>query len=232
MKKLMEENAGGGRRRVQQVFADFCELAAIAVRNSVDVADEAAHQSRERRYFEILDNYSSEEAARFPLIMVELVTKLEEQPSDVLGDLFMSLDMGNERTGQFFTPSSVSALMAEMTVPAAVEQLNERPFITLNEPAVGSGGMVIEFANTMRSKGHNPQRRLHVTAMDIDPTAVHMTYLQLSLLFIPAQVFHANTLTLETFDTWPTPAHVVDGWNERLLQGAPCSQRPEEKSAP
>jgi hypothetical protein len=38
----------------------------------------------------------------------------------------------------------------------------------------------------MLSQGVNDQQHLHITAVDIDIRAVHMTYLQLSLLRVPA----------------------------------------------
>ena len=65
----------------------------------------------------------------------------------------------------------------------------------------------------MRSAGFNPQTQLHVTAEDIAPQAVHMAYIHLSLLHVPAVVHRRNTLTLETFDTWRTPAHILGGWS-------------------
>jgi hypothetical protein len=43
-----------------------------------------------------------------------------------------------------------------------------------------------------------------------------MTYLQLSLLHVPAIVVHGNSLSLEEFGHWYTPAHILDGWNWKL----------------
>ncbi|CAG9186051.1 hypothetical protein [Cupriavidus pampae] len=43
-----------------------------------------------------------------------------------------------------------------------------------------------------------------------------MTYVQLALLHIPAIVIHGNALSVETWSTWFTPAHVVGGWGEKL----------------
>lgn len=43
-----------------------------------------------------------------------------------------------------------------------------------------------------------------------------MIYLHLTLLHIPAVVRRCNIITLETFDVWPTPAHVLDGWGPKL----------------
>jgi hypothetical protein len=41
---------------------------------------------------------------------------------------------------------------------------------------------------------------------------VHMAYVQLSLLGIPAVVVHGNALSLDVWGVWYTPAHVLVGW--------------------
>uniref|UniRef100_UPI003F494B27 hypothetical protein n=1 Tax=Cupriavidus taiwanensis TaxID=164546 RepID=UPI003F494B27 len=43
-----------------------------------------------------------------------------------------------------------------------------------------------------------------------------MTYLQLSLLHIPAIVIHGNALSVESWGTWFTPAHILGGWGAKL----------------
>lgn len=213
MKKLLEANVAYGRRRISQVFRDFCELSALAIRNSVD---DRGRDEREARYAEIIKGYTPEEVDRFARLLAELTMELSTGLSDALGHLYMSLDLGNERLGQFFTPYEVSQLMARLTVGEMTRALAKQPFVTVHEPASGSGGMIIAIADALREKGVNYQRKIHVTAVDLDITAVHMTYVQLSLLHVPATVIHGNTLTLEQRDVWPTPAHVLGGWSARL----------------
>ncbi|MFF2053846.1 N-6 DNA methylase [Leifsonia sp. NPDC058194] len=213
MKKLLEANAGHGQRRVSQVFRDFCELAALAIRNSVDPHGQT---EREERYLSIARGYTSEEASRFAEALAHLALQLEEGFSDALGHLYMSLDLGNESIGQFFTPYDVGLVIAKMNVGNILGQLAEKEFVTVQEPAVGSGGMIIALADALREEGVNYQQSMHVTARDLDITAVHMTYIQLTLINVAAVVVHGNTLTMEELDTWPTPAHVIGGWAERL----------------
>ena len=43
-----------------------------------------------------------------------------------------------------------------------------------------------------------------------------MAFLQLSLLHIPAIVVHGNSLSMEVWGHWFTPAHVLGGWSHRL----------------
>jgi type I restriction-modification system DNA methylase subunit len=226
MKKLLEANTAGGQRRISQVFADFCEIAAITLRNVVDRHDAEAHQKRETRYLDLTKTYTPDEVERFAKLLALVTLELEGESADVLGDLYMSLDLGNDRTGQYFTPFTVSSLMAKMTVGDLVAPLRSRQqFVTLSEPTCGSGGMIIAMAGALREQGFNYQRQLHVTAQDIDIVAVHMAYIQLSLLYIPAVVIHGNTLTLEQHDAWPTPAHVLDNWGSQLAPRESANER-------
>jgi hypothetical protein len=225
MKKLLEANVAYGRRRISQVFADFCQLSALAIRNSVDGV---GRDAREAQYLEITKGYTPEEVDRFSQILALLVAELETGLSDVLGMLYMSLDLGSDRLGQFFTPYDVSRLIAQMTIGDVSDRLSEaqlagRDFITVGEPACGSGGMVVALADSLRGAGINYQQIMHVTAQDLDLTAVRMAYIQFSLLHIPAVVIHGNTLTLEQLDVWPTPAHVLGNWGARLNHRAATS---------
>jgi hypothetical protein len=98
--------------------------------------------------------------------------------------------------------------------------IRKRGFIRANEAAAGSGAMVIALAREMLSQGVNYQQHLHVTAVDVDIRAVHMAYLQLSLLHVPAVIVHGNTLSSEEWSNWYTPAHILGGWEWRLRRRA------------
>lgn len=212
---LLRENAY--RHRPYEVFRDFCEIAAISISNAVD----RIHcEPREARYMEIIKGYSRDEANRFAAMLAALVECLEGGFCDALGQLFMSLDLGNDWRGQFFTPYEVCRLMAEMTLGEVAPQIEPKGYITVNEPAVGAGAMIIACAHTMHDQGINYQQSMHVVAQDIDVTAVHMAYVQFSLLHIPAIVVHGNSLTGEDWGHWATPAHVMGFWDHRLRRDA------------
>jgi hypothetical protein len=202
------------RHRPAEVFGDFCELLAIEISVAVDPG---TRERRSERYAAVVQKYNAAEQQCFVQMTVCLVSSLEAGMSDCLGALFMGLDLGNAGTGQFFTPYALSLLTARMTLLDAAEIVARKGFITLNEPACGAGGMVIAAADTLHSMGINYQEQLHVTAVDIDRTACHMTYIQMSLLHIPGVVVHGNALSPQTtWDEWITPAHVLGGWNGRL----------------
>ena len=46
-----------------------------------------------------------------------------------------------------------------------------------------------------------------------------MNFLQLSLLHVPAVVIHGNTLTLQAWSHWYTPAHILGEWQWKLGRG-------------
>lgn len=215
MASLMRANASA--YRIHEVFRDFCEMAALAISNAVDLS---RYQVREERYMQIVGRYSKEEAVRFSRMLAHLVESIELGFHDALGELFMFLELGDHWKGQYFTPYEISLLMAQLTVTGAEETISDRGFITVNEPACGAGAMVIAMMETMRQKGINYQTSAHVVAQDIDATAVHMAYVQFSLLHIPAVVIQGNTLAVEVRDRWFTPAHVVGRWDAKLRRRA------------
>lgn len=222
--------AFGYRHRASDVFSDFVEMAALSLSNAVDLAQ---RDGREARYLEIVKKYSREEVDRFPQMLGQLVLTYERRMADVLpgaqapvrvaggfgdvlGHTYMLLEMGNDRAGQFFTPYSVSSMMAAMLITDRDHEVAEHGFITVMEPTCGAGGMVIATAEAMHQAGHNYQTAMHATCIDIDPRCVHMTYVQLALLNIPAIVILGNSLMLEEREVWYTPAHVLGGWNRKL----------------
>lgn len=201
------------RHGQDRVFADFVETSCCSLSNAVDKTPFAA---REARYQEIRKGYAPEEFTRFPKMLGMLALAMEEAGfDDVLGGLYMDLGLGNARSGQFFTPYTVSRTMALMTVGDSLV-LPPHGFIDAIEPACGAGGMVVAMADALHKAAVNYQRHLHVTCIDIDLRCVHMTYLQATLLHIPAVVVHGNALSGEGWGRWRTPAHVLGGWKQRL----------------
>lgn len=212
-------NETAHRWNPHQVFSDFVEMACLALSNAVD---HGQYEAREARYLEIVGKYPREDVERFPRMLGQLTLALEQccltgEMDDVLGKVYMQAELGNDRTGQFFTPFEISRLMAGLQVGDGAH-LRERGFIDLLEPTCGAGGMVIAIAEALQHAGFNYQRAMHATCIDIDARCAHMTYLQLSLLHIPAIVQHGNSLTDEVWSRWYTPAHVLGGWRRRLAE--------------
>lgn len=197
------------------LFSDCMESMACAISNAVDFNQRA---EREKRYMANVERYGRDVMGVFSQVMAHTVEALDQEWGDVLGQTFHELELHNDARGQFFTPYDLCRLMAQMTFGAEdlAEKVAQRGYITAQEPAAGSGAMVIALAEAMKAQGVNYQQHLHVTAIDVDPRAVHMAYVQLSLLHIPAVVIVGNTLSMEMGDHWYTPAHILGGWDWKL----------------
>lgn len=197
-----------------EVFRDFVQMAACAVHNQV-----AFSQQLEDEYLSLVKRYEREDVNRMSTLLGILCCGLGlQQPlyDDVLGRIFMSLELGDARRGQFFTPFDVSRMMAMMVVHDLDSELKLKPFLTVGEPACGAGGMIIAVAEQFSLAGYPPHRKMFASCVDIDPVAAAMCYLQLSLLQIPAEIITGNSLTLQHSRVMRTPAYYRYGWSARL----------------
>ncbi|SHI12076.1 N-6 DNA methylase [Pollutimonas bauzanensis] len=212
------------RHGIERAFSDFVEISAITLAR----LDQTQFDAREARYLQIVGHYDRDELTLLVEAFLHLVMAFERHVhvdddgqliaatfSDILGCIYMMLDLGNAGAGQFFTPYEVSLLMAKMTMTDAKPLIEKRGFRLL-EPTAGAGGIMIAAAQVLAEEGVNYQQCMHVTAIDIDQRCVHMTYIQCALLHIPAAVIHGNSLADEVRSIWYTPAHILGGWGAKL----------------
>jgi type I restriction-modification system DNA methylase subunit len=212
---LKQFNALAQHRRRYEVFRDFVTLSAISLNNVME-PDAERKAALEAEYMGIIRTYSHDEAQGFAELLGLVVNMLEPTPQDVLGDLYMELDLGNERTGQFFTPNTISQFMARLN---GVEPPAGQNFVRVCEPACGAGGMVLAIAQVLIESGKNPVRDMWAQCQDIDRTAALMCIIQLSLWNIPAVVIVGDTLANEVRECFYTPAHHLGAWEWRLDRG-------------
>lgn len=204
------------RHQLWRVFSDFCEVSALALVNAVEKNPE-----REARYLKVVGGYTPEEAQVFPKLLGMTALGLEELDRDFLGEMFMALELGSHWHGQFFTPMAVCRTIAELTLTDADPEriIADRGFVTVQEPAAGAGAMVIAFAGAMKARGLNPQTQSHTTAIDLDSTAAHMAFVQLSLLGLPAVVYRGDTLLMKMHESFATPFHHLGFWEGKVHRG-------------
>lgn len=204
IKKIIYGMAGKYNRYT--IFRDFILLSACAISNSVD---KGQWQKREDMYMDTIKKYSRDEANKFAEMFALMTLGYERRMGDFIGELYMTMDFGNQDVGQFFTPYHVSRLISDMTYKSKMDE----QVITLNEPSCGSGGMIVAFAESMRLDNRNYQTDLRVICNDLDFDAVRMCYIQLSLLGIDAVVYQKNTLAPlddPPGEIWFTPMHVFN----------------------
>lgn len=203
------------RHNLWQVFRDFVALAALAF--SV-AADPSTAKEREEEYMRTIKGYTREELQAFSECLGSLTLAMEAEPQDFLGSLYMQLELGNAWKGQFFTPFHLCKLMAAMQLQSAPELIARNGFVRVSDPCVGGGAMLIAAADAMKDAGINYQRHMFAIAQDLDITAVHMAYVQLSLMHVPALVYHGNSLAMEVRSTWRTLAYSIGGWAHKLAR--------------
>lgn len=198
-------------RRHSEVLDDFLELAFCAVaKGTYQHIDADRAEAFEQRYMKRVGQRDAEYVRAMPRLLAIMEPEVGTGGCDFLGEVAGELGSLHEGIGQFFTPYHVSRLIAETTIVDGVNTLIvERGYFTVDEPAVGAGGMLLAIADALAGKGYDPMLCMRARATDLSATAFQMAYLQLSFRGIAAEVFHGNTLTLEQFDSLVTPGMLV-----------------------
>lgn len=183
-----------GKYTPYQVFTDWITMTALSIQSSCTVFHNSIYREREEMYLSIAKKYSDGKIKLLANMMGALSLILENNFSDVLGDIYMKSGCGSKVTGQFFTPYHLSYLTAKMCYEDQVRKLGESGTIEVVEPSTGGGGMMIALTQVMKENNIDYQKRLHVVAQDLDWNGVYMTYIQLSLLGVKAIVVQGDTL--------------------------------------
>jgi type I restriction-modification system DNA methylase subunit len=197
-----------------QVFRDFCYCAMAAIHNKYCFSE-----ALEQFYLKTIRKYVREDVDRIVKLFSYTVLALAEEPCDFLGSVFMRLALGNKNLQQFFTPWEVARVMAALQLSDVSDLLKTQPFVTVHEPCCGAGCMMLAAAEVLREQGHDPLSSMWVCAIDIDPLAAVMTYIQLSLAGIPAAVTIGDVLRDPCGGrTRYTPAYYLGNWSQRLRE--------------
>lgn len=187
-----------GKYQRWEIFSAVVRIGALYINQKFNYKEEL-----EKEFIETSKKFDYETRTYFIPLLLLVQKALSLKFSDFLGECFMSLELGNKYKGQFFTPYSISFMMASILGDYSGKEEN------LSEPACGAGGMIIARAEALEQKGINYLEAMQVQAVDVDFLAYNMCYIQLSLLGISAEVVHGNTLSLETFEVMYTPAYII-----------------------
>lgn len=216
-----------------QIWSDFLSLSAISLANVMPVPEK---EEREKLYLSIMNSYQKEDQEVFPKMLGLVVLALEENPEqDFLGSMYHHLELQQEQKGQFFTPYHICHFMSELQFAGdeKEEQLKEKGYISVNDPACGAGAMLIAFANVAKRHGINYQKQVLFVAQDIDRTAAMMCYIQLSLLGCPAIVIIGDSLAKPFLhpdnEAWYTPFFYLNQW--RFMPGQAGGERADRMEA-
>ena len=191
--KMFDELTGS--RSIWQVFNDCIEMYAYAIQNQF--VGEKKYKANECLYKKTAEKYNEREMQTVVEIFGTVVEMLEKNPfRDLLGDLYMQLDMGSDALGQFFTPYHLSRLVAEMAfnVDEVKSIIAEQGYITVNEPTVGGGANIIAFCECLYNHHINYQNQCVIIAQDLSRTTALMCYVVLSLIGCSAVIKIGDTL--------------------------------------
>lgn len=213
-------------RSAWQVWEDLMTVMACSISNAVDRALDK-FKRREEQYERAIKRLGGVEV---PAQMLGIIVMALEQNSDqdFLGKLYMNLNLGSHWHGQFFTPYDVCRMIAEMNFGSDMEdEVKRKGYISVCDPCVGAGAMLIAAANALKRVNVNFQTNAVFVGQDIDWVVAMMAYIQLSLIGCPGYIIIGNSLTnpptghvlfpqdTERQEVWITPMFITDVWTMR-----------------
>lgn len=194
-------NSMTGSRSTYDVFTDFLELSFCSLKKRTVRGEEA--ENLEYRYMKAVGKYSKEEATKMGHMLG--MVSLGVFQTDFLGDIFCSLDMGNSRMGQFFTPFHLSVACAAVTLSNIREEARRKGLVTVSDPAVGAGGMLLAAAKHTHDCGVDPCRFLWVGGQDVSAVAYKMCYVQCAVRGLCGTIKLGDTLANEVAEVSVLP---------------------------
>ena len=185
-----------GSRSLWQVFNDCIELYALSFQNIFTFGKK--HNDNENRYNQIIQQYTDDEVSIILRIFAELTNMATDNPfRDLLGDLYMQLNMGSDALGQFFTPYPLSYVMAKtnINIEFAKSEITKKGYMTISEPACGGGANVIAACEHLQKNDINYQNQCIIVCQDLSRLTAMMCYVVLSLIGCSAVIKRGDTLS-------------------------------------
>lgn len=209
-----------GRNRYE-VWQDFITLTACGIAAAADPRPE-----RDSLYQHTIGKYRENEAEWFARTAAAYFEIVEKNPfQDVLGELYMKMELGNNYAGQFFTPYHISQMMAEMNAEHMIERIERDGWTSVNDCACGGGAMLIAAAEALCRRGINYQQTCMFVGQDLIGGTAMMCYIQLSMLGCPGYVKIGDTLrepatgdvlfAPDEESIWVTPMYNNATWSGR-----------------
>ena len=125
-----------GRHGRWEVWADWIVMCACSISNAVD---RAHRNEREKTYKTLSEKYTEAERQTMAEMLGMVVAALDEnQDQDLLGEIFMTLGLGNEHNGQFFTPYNVCCAISALNSENIAAQVERQGWVSVSDPACGA----------------------------------------------------------------------------------------------
>lgn len=165
----------------QHFFRTFEDWLALAV--NAFLRDDDAYMAIMARYGP-REQGTEHAADHFARALGAWMLAMQESPADYLGLVYEQEAVANSYAGQFFTPESVTEVMAQMTMP---DTLPDNALVC--DPACGSGRTLIA--------GIRRNRFATFMGVDTDVICVHMATLNCLVHNANSTIIHGNSLSLE-----------------------------------
>ena len=141
------------------VFMDFVKMCAISLYNAF-----SKNKEMEQEYLRTINSYEKEYQNIFPKMFGELIMMYEESNDiiDILGPFYEEQNLGNSHLGQFFTPSHISEMMADMILDNETvlkDNIQKNGFITMSEPTCGAGRYDTFISQSIKKKKYKLSAR-------------------------------------------------------------------------
>ena len=149
-----------------------------------------AAETKEAEYMSMIERHKKGKRGQrgidlMPQMFGELVIAMTRTDADILGDLFQGSVTYGE-SGQYFSPASIAALLAEMSVDPDARPTRDVP-IYVHDCCCGTGRMLLEAANV------NPY--VELVGQDIDARCVKITAINMGLRSRYGWVVCGNSLS-------------------------------------
>lgn len=194
---------------IAKVFYDFIEILAL------EIAIKTGNIKHKEKLENTMSQYKDKDLIHYNQFKDLVIKEFQANRfQDVFGVLFHELLLHNEFKGQFFTPYTLSLSAAKMSITD--KELKEKDFLLVNEPACGSGGMIIAASQIVEELKYNYAEKLIWIAQDLDLHCVYMCYIQLTLTGVSAEIQHTDTLKNEIIDRFYTLGYLLNNCHARI----------------
>lgn len=147
---------------------------------------------KEELYFKTVKPYDKGELEQFSQAFASLVMQMDRKPlEDPFGNCFEEF-LSNSRSGQFFTPSPIADMMAQIT--CQVSEKKKDGDVRVCDPCCGSGRLLLAAAQR--------DRKQFFVGADISYTCCLMTIINLCLNSLNGEVLNMNSLSDECWHRW------------------------------
>lgn len=161
-------------------------------------------------------------------VLVELLKNFNSIPMDIEGDAFGKIyeyflgkfaDEEGQRAGEFFTPTSIVRLIADV-----LEPYHGRIY----DPACGSGGMFVQSARFVEEHQENPDEEISIFGQEKTAQTVRLCKMNLAVHGLEGDIIQGNSYyndshdSLEKFDyVMANPPFNVDKVDKEKLKDDP-----------